>query len=458
MSRFTAGVSVSFLLVYLLWAGWLSQYPIQITSDDALNFSRAIERFSVLEFRPHFPGYPAFVGMSRFVALWSSPDLANVMLSLMAAIALPMLVFGLIVQLSGSWQAACLGGLLVLIQPLMASVALSGLSDSLAMVFLLLALMSGFRQKHALAGLCIGLMLATRPSYFPLALGCMVIPLLNGNKGSKLRAYVQASFNLIIVGLLSLAFIWSKDGSGYFVEGIRFTQGHFSTWGNTAAGDNSGVVQWLDTLTQTYGIVGIGLMMVCIFFGLSELRPSRINRLDIERQGAIALINATYLIWVLVAQNPDNLRHWTPVVVLFAVLLPLQVQAYLYHGQRRKVSSVFSVACLVYFAAVGGMKSNFEHTQSPTQQAITWIKQHPEIKVVGTNYSVNLLREQLNNRAVYDMYYPSSQLALLSRQQAAFRLSGSRLNDQQLITQFPARFSGERQLYLYKASNNTGRK
>ncbi len=456
MSRFSAGASFSFLLVYLLWAGWLSQYPIQITSDDALNFSRAIERFSVLEFRPHFPGYPAFVGMSRFVALWSSPDLANVMLSLMAAIALPILVFGLIVQLSGSWLAACLGGLLVLIQPLVASVALSGLSDSLALVFLLLALMSGFRQKNVLAGLCIGLMLATRPSYFPLALGCMVIPLLNGNKGPKIKIYVQASFSLIIVGLLSLAFIWSKDGSGYFVEGIRFTQGHFSTWGNTAAGDNSGVVQWLETLIQTYGIVGIGLMMACVLAGLFEIRPSRINRLDFRCQGVIALISTTYLIWVLVAQNPDNLRHWTPVVLLFSVLLPLQIQAYFQHGQRHKVASVISVACLVYFAAVGGMNSNFEPAQSPTQQAITWIKQHPEITIVGTNYSVNLLREQLNNRAVYDMYYPSSHLALLNRQQTAFRLSGSQLNDQQLITQFPARFSGERQLYLYKASNNTG--
>ncbi|OKB21675.1 hypothetical protein ASJ31_02640, partial [Aeromonas salmonicida subsp. salmonicida] len=49
--------------------GWLFAFPIALDSDDALNFAHGVTRFSVLEFSPHFPGYPAFIWLARLINL-----------------------------------------------------------------------------------------------------------------------------------------------------------------------------------------------------------------------------------------------------------------------------------------------------------------------------------------------------------------------------------------------------
>ena len=57
------------LLLHLAWLGWLLAFPVALDSDDALNFSHGVTRFSVLEFAPHFPGYPAFIWLARLINL-----------------------------------------------------------------------------------------------------------------------------------------------------------------------------------------------------------------------------------------------------------------------------------------------------------------------------------------------------------------------------------------------------
>ena len=49
--------------------GWLFAFPVALDSDDALNFAHGVTRFSVLEFAPHFPGYPAFIWLARLLNL-----------------------------------------------------------------------------------------------------------------------------------------------------------------------------------------------------------------------------------------------------------------------------------------------------------------------------------------------------------------------------------------------------
>ena len=51
-------------LLQLAWLGWLLAFPVALDSDDALNFAHGVVRFSVLEFSPHFPGYPAFIWLA----------------------------------------------------------------------------------------------------------------------------------------------------------------------------------------------------------------------------------------------------------------------------------------------------------------------------------------------------------------------------------------------------------
>ena len=98
--------------------------------------------------------------------------------------------------------------------------------------------------RVALAGLLLGLLLALRPSYFVLAL----LPLWLGlaQKGTRVRFVLP----IALVGLTSLLFVWQADGWAYFSEGRRFTDGHFTLWGNTAAAHGDRLLSWARTFNE----------------------------------------------------------------------------------------------------------------------------------------------------------------------------------------------------------------
>lgn len=454
--------------VYVLWWGWIRSFPMALTSDDALNFSRGVVRFSVLEFRPHFPGYPAFIGFARLAAVWVDTTMAPIWVSLLSAMMIPVLVARLVLLLCGSWTAATFGCLLALGQPLLASIALSGLSDSAAIMLFLMALIAAMQQKNGWVGLWLGLMLATRPSYMPLAFAMLLVPYLGDRTGSTIRAYLQASVVIAVIGVSCLLFIWAHDGAAYFEEGRRFTLGHFSIWGNTAEGNTNSLHQWYVSLNKGFGWAGIGcaaLSLFCAMYsGLSSKFGLRVNHSAShgikQKLALIAAIAGMYWLWVTVGQNPDNLRHWAPVLFSFLVVFSVQL-ALLAHGDTANEwlinpAYICAVGAVLYCFTLGYQTYSSVQRQAPIQQAIVWIKAHPQVNIVGTNYSVNLLRDQLASYSIYDMYYPSSKWALRAAAKqapkSAWRLSGTRLDQQTLVTQFLPRFIGERRLFLYQIS------
>ncbi|MCW8330829.1 hypothetical protein MD588_18720 [Photobacterium sp. SDRW27] len=455
-------------LAYVVWWQWIRSFPLELTSDDALNFSRAVERFSVLEFRPHFPGYPAFIGFSRLAALWGEPMIAPVWVSLLSATLIPLLIARLVFLLSNSLAAATLGCLLALMQPLLASIALSGLSDSAAIMLFMLALMAAIQQKNGMVGIWIGLMLASRPSYFPLALGMVMLPWWGSYTGSKIRAYLQAGSAVAMIGLLSLSFIWFHDGAAYFEEGLRFTQGHFAIWGNTVEGDSSSVWQWLQALGKGFGWLGlvtVVISFVIVTLGFFEIAVSGRARLIItsikrEDLAVIVAIAWLYWLWITLGQNPDNLRHWAPVLFLFLVVMPVQLVVLGKQPEagcwRGNTAGLLAAGSILYCLVLGFLSIASASSQAPIQQVIALIKANPQVEVVGTNYSVNLLRDQLGSLAIYDMYYPSSQVVLVNSDkrnpQSAWRISGTRLSCQRLVAEFKPRFHGERGLFVYQIS------
>ncbi len=229
-------------LLQLAWLGWLLAFPVALDSDDALNFAHGVVRFSVLEFSPHFPGYPAFIWLARLINLLvDEPARAVQWASLLGTTLLAPLAAYLAVRL---WQRPSLLApvwLLVLALPLTPTLALSGLSDGPALAAWLGALLALQQRKIMLAGLLLGLMLALRPSYFVLAL----LPLWLGmaQQGTRVRFVLP----IVLVGLISLLFVWQADGWAYFSEGRRFTDGHFTLWGNTAAAHGDRLLSWAST-------------------------------------------------------------------------------------------------------------------------------------------------------------------------------------------------------------------
>ncbi|WP_270821816.1 hypothetical protein [Aeromonas sp. QDB14] len=299
-------------LLQLAWLGWLLTFPVALDSDDALNFAHGVVRFSVLEFSPHFPGYPAFIWLARLINLAvDDPARAVQWASLLGSSLLAPLAASLAVRL---WQRPSLlapAWLLVLALPLTPTLALSGLSDGPALAAWLGALLALLHRKAALAGLLLGLMLALRPSYFVLAL----LPLWLGmaQQGNRVRFVLP----IALVGLACLLFVWQADGWAYFAEGRRFTDGHFTLWGNTAAAHGDRLLSWTNTfndqLTPLWPLL-MGALLVLPLWQRSK-----------DQNPAPSVLWPLYwlvlLLWTLFGQNPDNPRHLAPITLLGLVLL-----------------------------------------------------------------------------------------------------------------------------------------
>ena len=292
--------------------GWLFAFPIALDSDDALNFAHGVTRFSVLEFSPHFPGYPAFIWLARLINLLvDDPARAVQWASLLGTSLLAPLAALLAVRL---WHRPALLTpiwLLVLALPLTPTLALSGLSDGPALAAWLGALLALQYRKIALAGLLLGLLLALRPSYFVLAL----LPLWLGmaQQGTRVRFVLP----IALVGLISLLFVWQADGWAYFSEGRRFTDGHFTLWGNTAAAHGDRLLSWArtfnDQLSPLWPLL-MGALLVQPLWQRSKGHTAALFPLW-------TLYWIALLLWTLFGQNPDNPRHLAPITLLGIVLL-----------------------------------------------------------------------------------------------------------------------------------------
>lgn len=300
------------LLLQLAWLGWLLTFPVALDSDDALNFAHGVVRFSVLEFSPHFPGYPAFIWLARLINLLvDDPARAVQWASLLGSSLLAPLAASLAVRL---WQRPSLLApvwLLVLALPLTPTLALSGLSDGPALAAWLAALLALLHRKAALAGLLLGLMLALRPSYFVLAL----LPFWLGmaQQGARVRFVLP----IALVGLACLLFVWQADGWAYFAEGRRFTDGHFTLWGNTAAAHGDRLLSWArtfnDQLTPLWPLA-VGALLVLPLWQRSKNHTATLSPLW-------TIYWLVLLLWTLFGQNPDNPRHLAPITLLGIVLL-----------------------------------------------------------------------------------------------------------------------------------------
>ncbi|MNQ40225.1 hypothetical protein D3C85_538710 [compost metagenome] len=313
--RWASSCSTTIWLLILLqgvWLGWLLAFPVALDSDDALNFAHGVTRFSVLEFSPHFPGYPAFIWLARLINLAvDDPAAAVQWASLLGTALIAPLAAGLAARL---WQRPGLFApvwLLVLALPLTPTLALSGLSDGPALAAWLGALLALQQRRIALAGLLLGLMLSLRPSYFVLAL----LPLWLGmaHKGERLKFLLP----ITLVGLACLLFVWQADGWAYFAEGRRFTDGHFTLWGNTASAHGDRLLNWArtfsDQLTPLWPLMMGALLLLPVW--------QRLKGQTAALSPLWSLYRLALLLWTLFGQNPDNPRHLAPITLLGIVLL-----------------------------------------------------------------------------------------------------------------------------------------
>jgi hypothetical protein len=422
------------ILLQLVWLCWLLAFPVALDSDDALNFAHGVTRFSVLEFSPHFPGYPAFIWLARLINLAvDDPARAVQWASLLGSSLLAPLAALLAVRL---WQRPSLLApvwLLVLALPLTPTLALSGLSDGPALAAWLGTLLALQHRKPALAGLLLGLLLALRPSYFVLVL----LPLWLGIAQQETR--VRFVLPIALVGLISLLFVWQADGWAYFSEGRRFTDGHFTLWGNTAAAHGDRLLSWAHTfneqLTPLWPLA-VAALLVLPLWPRSKGHTAALSPLW-------TLYWLALLLWALFGQNPDNPRHLAPVTLLGIVLLAGWLP--------RRAEGLTVVAGLLLLTAT----VTLPRPPAMVQAARVAEKSCP---AQVTQWGVRLLRET-TTLAVTDGWYKGD--ASLALTQGACRLSRRPIAASEMPTVvrqhwFAPRFAAEPGLWLAIPSPVTG--
>ncbi len=382
-------------LLQLAWLGWLLAFPVALDSDDALNFAHGVTRFSVLEFSPHFPGYPAFIWLARLINLLvDEPARAVQWASLFGTALIAPLAAYLAVRL---WQRPSLltpVWLLILALPLTPTLALSGLSDGPALAAWLGALLALQHRKITLAGLLVGLLLALRPSYFVLAL----LPLWLGMqyKGERLRFVLP----IALVGFSSLLFVWQADGLAYFSEGRRFTDGHFTLWGNTAAAHGDRLLSWARTFNDQLTLLwplAIGLLLIPLW---PAVRRKAVPAKQVWYLGWLVL-----LLWTLFGQNPDNPRHLAPLTLLGLVLLAGRLP------RRSELPAMLGALAL--------LMTTLTPPQPPAMVKATQLAERACPALV-TQWGVRLLRETTALPVTDGWYQGDARLALA---QGACRLS-----------------------------------
>ena len=425
---------LSMLIVTLF--SWF-QFPALPSNDDALFLGRGVGHFSVIEFSPHFPGYAGLILFVKSVRGLFSSDyqaLHGVVLCMTAMI--PIVSYLILRALSVEPILATGVSASIYLQPLLISVALSGLSDGPGLFIWMLSLLFLLKGQGLMSAFFSGLMLTVRPSYLFLFLP--VYGFLVKQYRSKLNLLLSATIAPL---LLVFIYMYSKDGLALVEEAIRFVRGHFLVWGNTSL-NSVEHVSWWEAMSAYLGsawaltIFSVILLPGCCFIWF-KLKPAR----------CLIISFVSILMWTLFFQNPENLRHLLPLAVL-ATLLAALVAALLL-----KASSLLSFMFMVS-AIFSLLLVNIQLDIKPPaiHQALRWLNLQPINKlydrVILTNEGVELMKVYQQKRRVADAWYKQQGEWLW--QNGAWRLSFSPLVGRgNPVKIFPHRFEGEHTIFVY---------
>ncbi|TPW32801.1 hypothetical protein [Pararhizobium mangrovi] len=400
------------VLAYAGYAIWLFAHPAVLPSDDALFFSRALTHFEILDFAPQFPGYPGFVALGRlFLPLaHGDPVTALYWLTVVLALALPPLAALVVARKRPN--GAIPAFVLMLAMPLLPDLALGMLSDGSGIAFLLLGLAvlppagQDSRLAPGIAGLAIGWAGCCRPSDAALLAGAF-LPLVI--LVPRWRTGLIVGAGLVVVP--TLAVLYALEGPLYLWAGTHFVAGHTTGWGNTMF-SRTASPNWFATIGA---VPGAWLIAAAIAFAL--VRCCTAFKGCSPRLVAIAGALTAHLVWTLVMQNPQSLRHLAPVVALGGLLVVLAPW-----GGRMRAAVI--VAMLAGESIALASTLDFDPSAPPPiARAIAALHEEPGSRPVAVNSGVALLRETLSDRRVYDMQYPAHATAGMSEENATAGMS-----------------------------------
>lgn len=442
-----SGLVVALCLFYAALCGWILNLPPSIPTDDAFFFASSLTRYSILDFSPHFPGYPAFVGLGRIVHMAvPDPVSALVLTTSVTALSIPPALAVVTWRWSRSAPATAFAFALAVALPLLPTLAVSGLSDGTGLLFLLVffACIPKHNCKKTssrvdgvwwfFAGIAVGVSACARPSYGPILVAACT-PLLVARR-KWIAVFLLGAAAVVFP---SLAVIFAVEGWNYALEGWRFFQGHIYGWGNTVFSARSGQT-WIHTFTDR-PLVFCSIAIASLAVGL------RISWSCITlREACLISAFVASVGWTLVMQNPENLRHLAPILLLGALMVSLL-------ATKRKAGVCLATFAVALNLSILATHTSFIEVEPPIAQAAKLIDEIEGDHVVLTREGVHVLRSNLETARVYDLASPAAALSgLANGPRSVFRLTGTFFPSCESTADPPHRLSGrvlgERSLLL----------
>jgi hypothetical protein len=176
--------------------------------------------------------------------------------------------------------------------------------------------------------------------------------------------------------LLFLSYTFFYNGYLYIEEAIRFIQGHFELWG---VGQNSDIT-WIDNIFRFENIPYLLLV-----FSIFSLKKEYIF---------LWILFLSYFLWMIFAQNPDNIRHMIPLVFLANIIIVLSIK------NKTLILVPFLIINLYAY-------SFYKEKISPIENIAKYINNNNNEEIIITNRGIEVLREKLKNKIV-DGYYKNS--------------------------------------------------
>lgn len=315
-----------------------------LESWDEVDFALGLARYSLSEYRPHFPGYPVYLWMSHSLLPWTGSETA---LNLVSAFlgGLTPLPFFLLVRDLYSRKTAWLASLLLILNPLHWLLSERALSDVPGSFFVIAFLCLSSRVLKAerrasrrilTAGAfaALALALGARPSYFPFLITAVgyQIWVLKGLAARKEKWEQVALATTVFLTVCSLWLLWQAiqlRGESLWSEGTAFVGGHFSRWGGTALAEPN-LLRRAGNLFKSLCVHGLGfygagaslwrifpsflLALALLFYGRDWIKKKPRTLNFSERFLLRAAI--PYFLWVFLAQNLARPRHLLVLVLL----------------------------------------------------------------------------------------------------------------------------------------------
>ncbi|MCP4969297.1 MAG: glycosyltransferase family 39 protein [Arcobacter sp.] len=403
-------LKISVGVLTLFYAFFIFSYPPSFYNDDSLFLANGIEYYSIIDFSPHFPGYPFIIVLGKIVNYFINDSKFTLFLiSSISAILLPLVLF-LYVKKIDEERTAFIVFLLSLSSPYLINLSLSMLSDSIGLFFLFLGLYLLELNKTKFSGIVLAISLFSRPSYLILFLIGLIYLFF-----AKKDCFKDVIIYFFMTSIFFIIFILANNGMLFFYEAKRFIFGHFSLWG---IGQNTQISWWE------------------IFFSITNL-PYLIFLYAIFKYEKkfilIYIFIFTYFFWIIVAQNPDNMRHMIPIVFLFNIIIARVLVKFKFFLILIILLNIFSI-------------TNYKSKVSPIDQIVEELKKEKN-RIILSNRSIEILRKYTNHR-VFDNYYINSS-RYINKKQKTFLITTSRPSKGG-FKEFYGRFIGEHKYYLIK--------